>query len=408
MRKAATIFFVLSAYLAVAADTDESGRIARMSETLQKGGIEKFMEAVREARWPAPRMPSKWFVDGLKEDDAEKRLLQAARDLGSQLAVQLDVCAQEQQMLPPGGGLFHRTQLICDVGDWCAGTAGYGNVFLARRCLDLGAVGLARLTASLDFPITDCEKLVARMAPEWMGMAYRLRVLNGEAGTNLFVNAGLTNEELDWQWAIGWTMRKNAERGLPNGKKDSPNPAFVNVAAFTNNIGFFTSYELPPKPITLSRSWGSRQHRLIAMGLELQSVNKALAFWEYRSIVGFFPEKFIRSEEERLQLERDIKEAAKWGTKITPMENDPSFDPIKESFRRAWLARAGRDKEKDNYYVFAVQSYHETKEGRFYDRDTAQIRSNEPMSSWQKARFDAEQKEAAEAFKRYKEFQAKP
>lgn len=408
MKKLLATILCLGTFSAVAADLDEAGRLDRMNETLQKQGVDGFLEAVRENGWKMTRIPSKWFADTRATNDEERRQMRAARDFGYQLAVQLDKLALEQQALPPENVLYRRAQLLCDTGSWLTETAGYGNVFLARRCLDLAAVGLARLTGSLDFPVVDCEKLAARMRPEWMGMAYSLQVLNGEAGTNLFVNASVTNEELDRQWAIGWTMRAMAEKRTLVKKTERPNASFVNIQAFTNNLGFFVSYEFPQSPVTLLRSWDLRQHRLIAIGLELQSVKKALALLEYRSVVGFFPEKFIRSEEERLQLEKDIRESAKWGMKITPMERDSSFDPMKESFRRAWLARVNRDKKEDNHYVIAVQAYHEITDSRFYDSDTAQMRSNEPMPEWQKARFDAEEKAAAEARMRYKESQGKP
>jgi hypothetical protein len=382
-----TMVYMSGMLVSFASEVRNANPVEEMSASLKRGGVEGLMVTVREERWTAPCIPSKWFVDNRIGDTEKKRMAQAAREFGRQIAVELEKLAQEQQTLPVGETLYKRTCLLCDTGEWCAETVGYGNIFLARRFLDLAAVGLARLTASTNVPLADCEILAARMTPPWLGMAYRQQILNGEAGTNLFINVEMTNEELDWQWAIGWTMQAMKEKRTQIKKVDPPNPDFVDVNAFTNNLGFFTAYELPEAPVTHLRSWDFRQHRLIAMGLELQSVKKVLGLLAFRNVVGYYPEAFVRSEEERLQLEKDIREAAKWGAKITPMENSPSFDPLKEAFRRAWLNRHSNI-EKDDYnkYVIAFQAYCEVNNGVFFDQDTEEIYKMKQLEEMSKAR----------------------
>ena len=284
-----TMVYMSGMLVSFASEVRNANPVEEMSASLKRGGVERLMVTVREERWTAPCIPSKWFVDNRIGDTEKKRMVQAAREFGRQIAVELEKLAQEQQTLPVGETLYKRTCLLCDTGEWCAETVGYGNIFLARRFLDLAAVGLARLTASTNVPLADCEILAARMTPPWLGMAYRQQILNGEAGTNLFINVEMTNEELDWQWAIGWTMQAMKEKRTQIKKVDPPNPDFVDVNAFTNNLGFFTAYELPEAPATHLRSWDFRQHRLIAMGLELQSVKKALG--QNRFIIGFIIRK---------------------------------------------------------------------------------------------------------------------
>ena len=362
---------------------NETAQIEQMAETLQKQGLTGFIETVRANQWDAPRIPSKWFVDSRITGGEEKRRAAVARDFGYQLAIQLDKFAQEQQTLPPANVLFQRSILLCDAGDWCTKTVGYGNIFLAQRCIDLAAVGLARLTASLEFPLTDCEKLAAKMRPEWQGMAYRLRVLNGEAEANLFINANVTDEQLDWQWAIGWTLRVEKEKKKTLvGFIKQPDPGIVNVHVVTNNLDFFVENESPLLPFTLLRSWDCRRHRIIAMGLGLQTVDKALGLLDFRKVIGFFPKEFVRSEEEWRKLREEIKEAAKWGARITPEEESSSYDPLNEAFRRAWLNRPNRKIGDQDHYGTAFHAYKDVISGRFFDRDTAQI-----DSIWQQKRM---------------------
>lgn len=212
------------------------------------------------------------------------------------------------------------------------------------------------------------------MRPEWLGMVYQLRVLNDEAGTNLFINADVTNEQVDRQWAIGWTLWAMAQKRTTIKTVPPPDAAIVNVQAFTNNIEFYASYELPQKPVTLLRSWDYRQHRLIAMGcLPLQSVDKALGLLGFRKVIGGFPKEFVRSEEEWQKLREEIIEAAKWGARITPEEESPSYDPLKEAFRRVWLERPNRKTGEQDYYETAFRAYRDVTNGQFFDRDTAQV-----------------------------------
>ncbi|MCL2104032.1 MAG: hypothetical protein FWH21_03105 [Kiritimatiellaeota bacterium] len=363
---------------------DELERLNQMHEVLQKNSIEGFFDTVRINRWNAPRIPSKWFIDAHVKDADERRLLQAARDFGYQLALRLDDLAQEQQVLPVGDALFQRTLVLCDLGDWCAETVGYGNTFLAYRCLDLVAVGLARLTASLEFPLASCEKIAVRMNPKWGDVPYQLQVLNGEANTNLFINDKITHNELIDQWSIGWTMREMAEnpaslKELVERYGPSPpfNPRLVDVKAAAGNLRFFLSDDRLPNLVTLSEFWDSRWHRKVAMGLFTQARNKALSLLKFRAVVGFFPSPFVRSEEELKRRDAEIEKYAKRGITITKLEDGPSYDSLYEAFRREWEKNANKKAKEYNEkeYVNAYYAYKEVTSSTFFDEDTAQIQS---------------------------------
>ena len=376
MRKLIATFLWGVTFFAIASSNDEMGRLAEMSETLQKRSIEEFMATARANRWEAPRIPSQWFVDSKVTDDEEKRLSQAARDFGYQLALRLEDLAQEQWSLRSRDALFQRSLLLCDLGDWCAGTVGYGNIFLARKCLDLAAVGAKRLTVSLDFPLALCERLAARMNPKWLDMSYRLQVLNGEAGATIFINANVTPEQLDGQWAIGWSLRRMAEDPALVKKyalltqPPPPDPALVNVKMFTSNLRFFVSPEVPQDPVTLPRSWDCRQHRLmIGWELGLRSCAEAVSLLNYRSAVGFFPPPFVRSEEETRQIDAVIAEYAKKGISVGKMEDDPLHDPLREAFRREWMKRAPKAERLGNDYLIAARVYKQVSDKSSFDED---------------------------------------
>ena len=358
---------------------EKTKRIAKMDKALQELSIEEFMKTIQIAHWSLPCIPSEWFVTTCVTNQNEKDYLQTVRDFGYKIALRLDDLAKEQQTLPQDDTLFQRTLLLCDLGDWCAETVGYGNIFLAYRCLDLSAVGLARLTVSLEFPLASCEKIATRINPSWLGMAYRLQVLNDEVGTNIFINPNVTDEELNDQWAVGWTMREIAEgsetikeMAQKSGFTPSLNANFVNIKAFTNNLHFFLADEHIQGPLTLSTSWNARRHRRVAMGLFIQAHDKALSLLKFRSVVGFFPSPFVRNEEEIKQDDVLIAEYAKKGIKVSKLEDDPTYDSLKEAFRMEWEKNSNKNTKE---YVKASRTYKEVMSKTMFDGDTAQIQT---------------------------------
>ncbi|MCL2103669.1 MAG: hypothetical protein FWH21_01225 [Kiritimatiellaeota bacterium] len=377
-------------------------RITEMDSILRDDGMSRLLEETGKRKWDAPRISSKWHVENRMTDKEKIREVEVARDFGRRLAVALEEAAKGQQSIPPGESLYRKSVFLCDLADWCAGTAGYQNLLLARRCHDLAAVGLARLTADTGVPLDICKRLAGRLdpPPPWMSPAFRMRVLNGEAGANVF-NAAGTEEEMQRIWGFGLVASSPlriargtqmvplsgpekmtlVEKGMETAGevclRETEDRA-IDLAKIREQIDFFMDMEYVDEPRTLLRAWDVRQYPLIAYRMDLmRSVQKALGLLEFRTVLGFFPEDFVRSEREKMQLEHDIKEAAKWGAKITPIEDSPSFDPIKEAFSVAWLNRPERNIQDDNRSSTAALAYKEIKEGRFLDEDTASIQDIE-------------------------------
>ena len=177
MRKSLLSTWVALTLCAVADEPAYADRIAVLNRALQDGGVTGLLAVVSDHRWDAPWIPSKWHVENRIKDGERVKVADAGRDFGFRLAKHLESVAEQFQSLPPGEELCSLSLRMCDLSDWCASTDGRENLFLARRCLDLAAVGLGRVTASLDFPLEKCQILAARMSPQpdWMSEAKRAR-----------------------------------------------------------------------------------------------------------------------------------------------------------------------------------------------------------------------------------------
>ncbi len=362
------IVFVGFCSFAHAKEPAEMARIGGLDAALQEGGLSDLLSVARQHQWQAPRMPSKWNAEHRQGSDEQRKVDRASREFGRKLAVQLDAVAPVLQVLVPGDELSRQAHLLCDLSDWCASTPGYGNLFLAQRCLDLAAVGLARLTASLDVPLAKCEKLAARMSPTWMSVEARARTLNDEAGTNLFAVGG-TQAEMAKTWGSGSFLMRERRFGVSRPQGLQPGRGFIEPPAIKANLDFFERDEPSAEPLTLVHSWNSKRYERIVNGLELQNVNKALALLKYRSVVGRFPEKPELTEAQLQQREKDIAEYAERGIRIVKFE-DAYSSPGEAAFAQAWKQRLDRNPQSHTLYASAWQAYSEVKGGQFLDQDT--------------------------------------
>ncbi|MGI6496728.1 MAG: hypothetical protein ACOX5G_11730 [Kiritimatiellia bacterium] len=366
--------------LAHAQEPTGMDRVRELDAALQKDGLSGLLVAAREHRWQAPRMPSRWSVGHRPGSDEQTRVDLAAREFGREMAVQLEAVATVLQELPPGDELHRQALLLCDLSDWCASTPGYGNLFLAQRCLDLAAVGLARLAASLDFPLAGCGKLAARMTPAWMGVEARALTLNDEAGTNLFAVDG-TQADLEKTWGSGGFLMREKRSGRTRPEGQAPGRGFVETPALKANLDFFERDEPGTEPLTLVNSWDARRYERIVNGLELQNVYNALALLAFRKVVGCFPEKIAYTNDQLKEREKMRSLHEKLGIKVNISSNNHVSG--KDAFLYAWDQRKDKDPKDHNLDARAWQAYSEVKSGQFLDQDTRAVRMALPATKVQ-------------------------
>ncbi len=230
-------------------------------------GVEYFITTAHASGWVAPVMPSQWHIERVSPV-ATRPARQAARDLGGTLGRRLAELAAKLQTLPPAEELRRTTAALCDLAEWCAATEGYGNALLTQRCLDLAAVGVARLAADEKFPLDKISPLAARLRPPFAGPAVRQRILNAEAGAELFAVA--EQADLERTWAAG-------------ARADAP-------AALRAHQDFFHD-ERPGRgePMGLAATWGRKWHERLVDGLDLRTAMLAVSLVEFRRAVGKFP-----------------------------------------------------------------------------------------------------------------------
>jgi hypothetical protein len=367
---------------------DEMNRITVMRSAVETGDLRSFVDRAKRDGWTVPHIPSKWHVENVSSPD-RKSIDLAARELGKALAEQLAGVAPQTQNTLASEKLDLLTLMLLDLSAWCAMTEGYGNVFLAQRCLDLAAVGVARLTANLDFPLEKGNARLARMYPSWMSVETAMRVLNKDSGALIFTTTD--RAEMERIYVSGQQLL--AEQRNPKllaERLHSPRELrLIETPAIKANLGFFDVEIGRVRPRTLVNLWDQSWHLRIINGLELQTIRKAKALAEFRRLVGKFPDKSFFSNEQLQKIDqwsRESYEKSKITRVVTPAG---TFDSLERAaFAQAWGSylvktygyQAKAPSELHNLDAPAFQAYDEVQRGVFFDQDSASARRYEEQT----------------------------
>jgi hypothetical protein len=271
------------------------GLVKEMQAVLKREGAISFIDEAMKQNWPTPHIPTKWHVEHISTGEVQ-RIEAVSREFGKELVTQLAVLAPKLRQPITQEQRYEYTVRLVNLSEWCAATEGFGNLLLAQRCLNLACVPLAPLVADLSFPAERYTPLLERLKPSWLVPEVRRRILNKEAGAEIFPRAEKQQEELEAVWAWGGIWRR--ERLDPGfidrewkeypeefaKRRDSP--------AIRANLDFFADDDSwkHPKPSTLKTRWDIKWHEMLVHGWgEVTQANAVLALAEFRAKVRHFP-----------------------------------------------------------------------------------------------------------------------
>ncbi len=345
-------------------------------QTAADQGWDKLLSLA--ASHPAPLMPSSWHVANVTAD-ARRPDEAAAAALGRTLAQQLATLAPSFQTLPAGDELRRQTAGLCDVADWCEKAPGYGNVLLAQRARDLAAVGVARLAANLDYPLEKISPLAARLHPTGPGVAERQRLLNAEAGAEVFRAAD--QGDLEATWAAGARLVAQSRQPAP---PRGGGARGAQLALLKAHLTFFQ--DDPPAmgvPATLAATWDCKWHKQVVDGLESRAAALAVALVEFRRVTGRFPvQPMLDSAEATAAVGRSTAAtmAVPSGFQLVlPARTSPLGQ---RAFVQAWqespgsvpIAHPTQDPRRSHVPILAWTAFEAVRQGEFLDHDTASDR----------------------------------
>ncbi|MCG3150629.1 MAG: hypothetical protein PCFJNLEI_04117 [Verrucomicrobiae bacterium] len=287
----------------------------------------------------------------------------ANRELGKQLVDQLSELPAKLNGPLTQEQLQDNTVQLMNLSDWCAATEGYGNLLLARRCLDLACIPLLRMVADLRVPVAQYEPLLKRLSPKWMSVETRRRVLNQEAGVELFHDSDNTNEKLDIVWRLGYEAkreledpsRKERRKGNPLGNRLDNSPEIY------ANVKFFID-DRAGGVLTTTNSWEHKFHEIFIVGLDVPLADEVRALAEFRAVVGKFP------------TEDNPKSFYRGGEGAFEEAWRPTVQKLPGMTREQWNRRRSQ-------FVVAWRAYASVLRGEILDMDSSMLNAGKRKQS---------------------------
>jgi hypothetical protein len=376
-----TVAYVLLLTIAVRSTADELERCEEMTRFLREKGIAGFVAKASDPGWRVPVMPSAWNVNQVAI--AEKRPeLRAARTLGSALLDELDKLATDVRKTGEEEELHRLVEICLSSAEWSWGgaRAGYCNVLLAHRSLDIAAVGLAKMLVTNERSLERLSAQVVRLREPWTEPASRARLLNFESGTGLF-----QADSVQAVWGAGRILGRlqvNPRLGeeLASIVRDAKR---WDTPELREHRAFFEDDDLPGlRPLTTRRVWDAKWHQRSVEGFGLRSV----VLSDFLKAVGRFPvkpeEEAITAEQKR-SIELEKADLAKRGIELSKHESFYS-SPQAAAFDQAWKRYLRRKDAKPglpyNLDGEAWQAFDQVKHAAFWGEDETMTRHAEDQN----------------------------
>jgi hypothetical protein len=326
-----------------------------LASQLAGSRLDEFVDRIRAEAISVPVVPSDWHVEHLAP--LEKRIqMRQVRALGLVIAIKLSEVGNLVQRDRTNSLRLERTTgLLLDLADWLAKEEGYGNLLLARRCHDIASVSIGFLMVDVGYPADRLQRMLRRLEAPWYAASVRLRILNHEAGLDLFAstNRGETaiQASLEQTWRTGEFLVlmersprvKSVVEGNPPGGMEELSRLItpevrrnLRSPILKANRAFFEDdeYSSVSGPFTTTNLWARKQHKRLVNGFQPPKLGELKALCAFRIAVGHFPEN-------------------------------------RDGFENAWLAHRGGESHK--LYAPAWLTYEAIMNSMFWDEDLEHV-----------------------------------
>jgi hypothetical protein len=351
-----------------------------MNCVAQTESLTEFVQTIETNHWAAPVMMSRWHVEHIAEEK-QRPAMATARTFGDILTNRLEGWRDDMIAASTPADVQSLVDNLLWLADWLMETPGYGNLFLAARSQDLATIGIGKLVVNLEYPLTEITSRLQRLRAPWYAPSVRQKILNREAGTELFeavvMDEGVIQQTLSGTWQRGMLTadRERQENVETTGRAPDRNERVLE-ALITGillqgpdipkaHLAFFEDDPLSslPPDFTLNDLWNRKWHEKCVIGFEPFNTSFLMALATFRKEVGFFPTSIVLSEEEHRQLD-DWNKRFEGRSDVVPYE-DAFSSPIEAAFSWEWEKHA--TPETRLLYSKAYSAYERITTGRFLD-----------------------------------------
>lgn len=278
-----------------------------VTKGLSTGSFDRFHSAVHANQFRMPVICSPWATNLPMDFDKQQRT-RAARDFGGALSLRMEDWAMEIKTATPGAEPV--TQFM-DLADWLMKSPGYGNFFMAKRCHEIAAYGIARALVDTNCPLEGVTNQCPRFDAWWKTSAGRAKILNDDVGSRLFdVPSGdekAQQQHLDRMWAIGKTMvYKYSTPEVQAAFEGHPPPGYEDISNMLRQW-YLGAYETPFMREHVSffkddgkvsaKNWNANDHEALIVPYQEPQLPRLKCLAEFRAAIGYFPGEYVPGED---------------------------------------------------------------------------------------------------------------
>ncbi len=278
-----------------------------LTPEIPRVSMSHFSRFMASNRYDMVAIRSTWHADNMLPTHSDNRRIAAARDFGGALFLRMEGWATEMR---GGTPTAESAKQFMDLADWLMKSPGYGNFFMARRCHEISADGIARALADTHCPLEVITNLFPRFEAWWKTPAGRAKILNDDVGSRLF-DVPIEDEKAQQQylervWNIGKTMVvKYSTPEMQAAFEGNPPKGMEDVSIMVRRW-YLGAYETPFMREHVSffkddgkvsaRNWNANDHEALIVPYQEPQLPRLRCLAAFRAAIGHFPGEFEPNE----------------------------------------------------------------------------------------------------------------
>ena len=282
--------------------------LRHMTEGIKTVSLEKLHAAILSNEIAMPAVPSLWASTNIVTDYTAHERAVAARDFGKAFFLRIEDWATEMKAAKPSAG---SAKQYMDLADWLMKLPSYGNFFMAKRCHEIAAYGIARALADTSCPLDAVTNQFPRFNASWKTPAGRAKILNDDVGARLFkVPPGdekAQQQYLERLWQIGQMMVLKYSSPEMQACFEGHPPAGMENVSETVRRWYMGAYETPfmrehvlffkDDGKVSAKNWNANDHEALIVLYREPQLPRLKCLAEFRAAIGYFPGEYVPNED---------------------------------------------------------------------------------------------------------------
>lgn len=284
------------------------GDLKGITPGISKVGMNQFLGFMASNRYEIGTIHSTWYAMNMVTSWSDRQSITAARDFGGALFLRIEDWAAEAKAAKPAA---EPVKQFMDLTDWLMKSPGYGNFFMAKRCHEIAAYGIARALVDTNCPLDGVTNQFPRFNASWKTPAGRAKILNDDVGSRLFdVPSGdekAQQQYLERVWNIGKTMVvKYSTPEMQAAFEGHPPKGMEDVSEMVRRW-YLGAYETPFMREHVSffkddgkvsaKNWNANDHEALIVPYAEPQLPRLKCLAEFRAAIGHFPGEYVPNED---------------------------------------------------------------------------------------------------------------